>query len=286
MNASIEPELERSPEARELAERALVGLLHTLDGEDTKIIVLGGLVPEVLTRGQEPPAPNHLGTTDVDVLLLAHAMPDADLSGLERGLQEMGFSPQGEGWRWRGGVQGHTVKIEFLCDLETLREHEVVRPPGCTALAAQNLRGTGYVSLDWSWVTLDAALPDGTLASVKVRFAELGGYLLSKCVAARIRGADKDFYDLVYVLLNNRAGGPRGAAQGLIDGDLGRATTALRSALLEIGERYRSPNAVGPSGYVAQTLLAHPEADEAELRADAVAAVREFLDGLDARLNG
>lgn len=61
---------ERSASARHLAETALVWLLDALKGHDIHLVVLGGLVPEVLTRGQEPPAPQHLGTTDVDIYLL------------------------------------------------------------------------------------------------------------------------------------------------------------------------------------------------------------------------
>ncbi len=272
--------LERSPEARALAEQALVKLLHALDGK-VEIIVLGGLVPEVLTRGQEPPAPTHLGTTDVDVLLLAHTKPGTELSALEASLNSMEFRPEDGGWRWRGHVQGRVVKIEFLCDLESYREHEIIRPAGCDELTAQNLRGTGYVSRDWSWVSLSSEV-DGQVVSVEARFAELGGYLLSKLVAARTRAASKDYYDLVYVLLHNRAGGPTAAAESISNGHLRDTIEALRSTLLEIGERYRVPNAIGPSGYAEQALLVDPESSEAELRADAVAALREFLSTLAA----
>ncbi len=280
VNQAHTPELERSPEARALAEQALAGLLHGLDGKDVEIIVLGGLVPEILTQGQEPPAPSHLGTTDVDILLVTHIAPDLDLGSVESSLRKLSFKPEAEGWRWRGRVQGRGMKIEFLCDLDSEKEHEIVRPPGCAELAAQNLRGTGYVSRDWAWETVTAALPDGKVVSVQARFARLGGYLLSKCVAARTRAAEKDFYDLAYVLLHNRAGGPAEAAEVLASGNLKDAVPMLRSVLLEIGERFRTPNAIGPSCYAAQTLLIHTDSDEAELRADAVAAVGEFLEAL------
>lgn len=42
-------ELERSPEARELAEDALFQLLGALGAHDLNLVVLGGLVPELLT---------------------------------------------------------------------------------------------------------------------------------------------------------------------------------------------------------------------------------------------
>ncbi len=195
-------------------------------------------------------------------------------------LEKLAFEPVNEGWRWRGRIDGPPVKIEFLCDLGTHREFELIRPRGCDRLVAQNLRGTGYVTRDWAWRRLQAALPDGRMVRVDARFAQLSGYLLSKCVAVRQRGAEKDFYDLAYVLLHNRAGGPREAAAGLAAGPLGDALPSLQSTFAEIAERYRTPNASGPSGFAAESLKAVPEANEAELRADAVAAVREFLGDL------
>jgi hypothetical protein len=171
--------------------------------------------------------------------------------------------------------------MEFLCDLETKPEHEIVSIQGCEKLRAQNLRGTGYVAEDWTWEKLEATLPSGKVTQVEARFARLGGYVLSKLVTARTRSAEKDFYDLTYVLLYNRVGGPREAAALLLASHLRSSLATLHSTLLEIRERFRIPNAVGPEGFATQSLLLDPELDEAELRADAVAAVREFLDAVE-----
>lgn len=181
--------------------------------------------------------------------------------------------------RWRGSIDSRPVKMEFLCDLGDRREYELVRPNGCASLRAQNLRGTGYVAMDWQWEELET-LVEGEAVKVKAKFARLGGYLLSKCVAARTRGATKDFYDLAYVLLHNHAGGPSEAAAVIVGGDLHGALAGLRSTLIEVGARYGGPNAVGPSAYAEQAMLVDPDGNEATLRADAVAAVSEFLAAL------
>lgn len=67
-----EPAEERSAEARARAERALVLLVDTIGDEDVPLIVLGGLVPATLTRAENgvTATSQHLGTTDVDVLLI------------------------------------------------------------------------------------------------------------------------------------------------------------------------------------------------------------------------
>ena len=80
--------------------------------------MLGGLVPERLARDDDL-VPAHLGTSDVDILLITHVELEADLGGVERALNRMNFEPDptADGRRWRGPVGGWQVKLEFLCDL-------------------------------------------------------------------------------------------------------------------------------------------------------------------------
>jgi hypothetical protein len=276
-------EEERSRETRARAETALVRLLHELRDDEPLLVVLGGLVPDVLARDATGTTPEHLGTTDVDVLLITHVEPDLNLNAVEQALERLDFSPDPSqnGWRWRGLIDGVPVRIEFLCDLADYREGESIRPPGCRKLSAANLRGTGYVARDFAWEQLHGRLADGTPVEIRARFAGLEGYLLSKCVAVRTRAAIKDYYDLAYVLQHNRAGGPEQAARKLHDGNLQDALATLRSTFLEVRERYRKPSDVGPHAYAEQAVQVDPAADEAELRADAVDVVHRFFDALD-----
>jgi len=105
----------RSRETRARAELALVRLLHELRDDAVFLVVLGGLVPELLARDDDL-IPAHLGTTDVDILLITHVELDADLGGAERALNRMNFEPDPteDGWRWRGPVEDWHVKLEFL----------------------------------------------------------------------------------------------------------------------------------------------------------------------------
>lgn len=244
-------------------------------------MVLGGLVPHVLADEQQGVIPAHLGTTDIDILLITHVDTDADLGTVERALGRLEFTQSdNDGWRWRGLVDGSPAIIEFLCDLSEYREGEYIRPRGCEKLAAVNLRGTGYVARDFQWRDLSDELHDGTPVNVCVRFAGLSGYLLSKCVAVRTRGAEKDYYDLVYVLAHSRAGGPEPAARELAEGSLSDAVANLRSTLLEVRERYRDTTDPGPRGYALQASQVELDADERLLRADAVDIVQRFCDAI------
>lgn len=267
----------RSAETRRRAERALALLVNEIGDEDVFLVVLGGLVPGVLTRDDGGATSPHLGTTDVDVLLITHVDPDADLGTVERALARLAFVPRAENWRWHGRIDGLPMKIEFLCDLETHREGEVIRPVGCSRLAAANLRGTGYVATDWEWEELTLVTAGEQRLSVRVRFAGLQGYLLAKSVAVRSRALAKDYYDFAFVLLHNRAGGPEEAARRLLNGDLSKALPALHSTFVEVRARYVRPGDDGPFAYAEQSLQVEPELDESVLRADAVDAVDRFF---------
>ncbi len=269
---------ERSSEARAIAEQALVWLLHELRDEPVTPIVLGGLVPPLLTGND----PGHLGTTDVDILLITHVEATTRLAAVEHALDRMEFEPLEEAWRWRGLIAGVPVKVEFLCDLDEYREGDVVRPAGCDALGVVNLRGTRYVGRDTFERELSATLPGGRAVTVVGRFAGLAGYLLSKAVAVRTRAADKDYYDFAYVLIHNNAGGPEAAAARLMHGRFDQARQELRSTFVEVRERYRRTSDTGPVAYATQSALADPAVDELTLRADAVTAVEAFFGGLRA----
>jgi hypothetical protein len=271
---------ERSRAARARAERALCTLAAHIADDDIPLIVLGGLMPEILTEGRET-GPPHLGTTDVDMLLVAHLGHTEDLRRIEAALKLAGFraEPGDNGWRWRGIVDSFAVKLEFLCDLDTEPEG-IVTIPGCQILRANNLRGTGYVAADWAVRELTADLPGLGPTTVRVRFAGLEGYLLTKCVAVRYRGKDKDHYDLAFVLLHNHAGGPTAAARQLLDGKMADRLRALRSTFLEVRERFYSVTSPGPKGFAAESSRADPSAREDENRALAVAAVNEFIEAL------
>ena len=84
---------ERSAEARALAERALTQLLAGGAPTSELLIVLGGLVPPTLTSDL-PDVPAHLGTTDVDVLLVTQLTAGRDLGPIERALEAMDFAPR------------------------------------------------------------------------------------------------------------------------------------------------------------------------------------------------
>lgn len=274
-------ESERSPDARALAEEALLRLLVALAGQEVELVVLGGLVPEILTRGQAETVPLHLGTTDVDIHISFGVDPDRDLSSLERALKTIDAEPDRkiDGWRWRIHVDGVPVKIEFLCDRDDAAADQPIALPGCRMLTAANLRGTGFVARDWVEEELTGAI-EGERVTVLAKYAGLEGYLMAKAFAVRHRGLDRDCYDLAFVLIYNRAGGPGQAAELLRSGEFAEDVRNARAVWREIEARFTDASAFGPRSYGDQALLVDPGADSAGLRQNAVGAVAEFIAAL------
>ena len=299
-------EAPRSRDARALAQRAMVALFWELRDTSIRPIVLGGLVPEVLAGADREEAPDHMGTNDVDLLVAFHVDDSShrpangesdvaktgggdeadddgnhepDLGPLEAALKAAGLVPDPKigGWRWIARVDGYAVKVEFLCDRDDVQDKAVIRPRGCTNLRFANLRGAGYVARDFVEENVTDRLPNGTSATVTVRFAGLQGYLLAKLAALLDRQLDKDHYDLVYVLLHHKAGtGPRGAADALLAGPFARDLPSLRNRFRELAARFSGTHDHGPAAYAKQLTLVYPDADRATLIQDAISAIQEF----------
>ncbi|MGH2971559.1 MAG: hypothetical protein ACRDLE_05420 [Gaiellaceae bacterium] len=246
------------------------------------MVVLGGLVPELLTGGEDSEAPTHLGTTDIDIHISLFADAESDVGPLEAALEVIDAKPDEgvDGWRWLIPSGGSRVRIEFLCDLEDQPEGVTVSIPGCQRLRAANLRGTGFVARDWAEEPIERVV-DGETVIYLARFAGLEGYLLAKSYAARHRGAEKDYYDLVHVLLYNRAGGPGQAGAQLASGQFADDVSAARNLFAEIEARFGAPSDYAAQSYANQALRVNPEADPAQLAQDAVGAIAEFIAALD-----
>jgi len=265
----------RSRQARELAERALVRLVHAY-GAIPELVLLGGLVPDLLCSSA---AQRHVGTTDVDVQVdLEIQGGSANAGRVERALEEAGFTPDAERvWRWKDeAAPAMVVKVEFLADLDDVQDLQVVTFKECRTLGAVNLRGTRFAAQDWELRTITADL-SGEVTSIKLQVATLPAYLLAKTHAAHGRGLPKDWYDIAYVLLHNDEGGPVPAARR-VRGRFGEALVgSTATALNELLANFANVMAQGSRAYATTMCGLYPDLDDAVLANDAVAAVTAFM---------
>jgi len=275
----VTDEPSRSGAARRAAEQALVRVVHHY-GATPEFVLLGGLVPELLCSRS---GMRHAGTTDVDVQVdLEIAAGAVNTVRLEHALVNAEFEADpSRVWRWQTETDGHNavVKFELLADLDGEPAGAVVHFDECDVLGAVNVRGTGFAARDYSSLTLRSRI-GGVDYEVGVNVTGIAGFLIGKAAAARSRRAEKDWYDIAFVLLHNDFGGPEYAARVTSERFGQDLVGSMRTALDDLLANFDSPGSQGPQAYASQVLVDHPGADDAQLRADAVLAVRSFYRGL------
>lgn len=161
--------------------------------------------------GEDGGTPAHLDTTDIDIHISLFADAESDVGPLEAALEAIDAEPDPgvDGWRktsWRASP--------FPCPAAAGYERR-------TSVAPASSR-------DWAEEPIERIV-EGETVTYQARFAGLEGYLLARSYAARRRGEEKDYCDLVHVLLYNRAGGPAQAGAQLAGGLSPRSRRAGRA---------------------------------------------------------
>lgn len=115
-----------------------------------------------------------------------------------------------------------------------------------------------------------------------MRFAGLGGYLMAKAAAVASRGFPRDFYDLAFVLLFNRAGGPRQAAAELLSGPARTQLPFYERQLRAAIRLFTDDDRAGARHYADEMGATGHDADYDTLVEDAASAAAEFWSVLEA----
>lgn len=261
-------------------ERALLTLLGDLGPWRDRIFLAGGLAPRYLIKEMHE-APAHVGTTDVDLVIglaLGDESPETYFT-LQNNLEKAHFTQEEPSFRWSRSVDGITVHVEFLCETGQVAFGRVFKPKAGTGarLAAFNVRGAHLVREDFIEREIAGErLDSGGHSRVVVRIAGLLPYVVLKIFAFQDRHQNKDAYDLVFTLLHyaddTREAGAVAAMSAVAGAD------DVRAALALLGERFRDAAQDGPHAYANFLAPDHPE-ENARLRQEAVAVVREFLAG-------
>jgi len=273
---------ERTREARERAEEALVrfGLLAGEHAGD--FVVIGGLNPDYLAPSAPVP---HQGTTDID-LLFALGFDDIasapDFAWIDAALKTAGFVSANK-WRWDARLGNAGVRLEFLCDVWD-HTADTVPLPGSQSAVASKLAGPAaalFAPIVREIPVPAAVLEDFTDApqTLSLRFANLGGYLLAKAAAAQSRRLAKDKYDLMYVVLFNE-GGPAAAARA-VSNQLEAAVEAADPADIRASmTSYLDASSPWAQTFARTMIDTGDPSSEQQLRTDAAIAARNFLDEL------
>lgn len=241
------------------ARQVLLELAYVLEEDLDKIVFVGGTACALLFPQDTDP---HEGTIDVDIALNLTALADAGLYTLEEKLFCANFQQDAlkvgetsrslKKYRWYrtahidGTPQAYEIAVELLSG-EYEDSHRFAGSREVQGVHASVLRGLDLAFLDPRLVPLAGLLPDGSAYETTIQVCSPASLLAMKGIAIgdRLQGADKDAFDIDYIL-RRFEGGPAALARVLqieIDLDNGLVQEGLQG----IAKAFQSLDAVGPT---------------------------------------
>lgn len=267
-------------EFRELVQATCLYLATKLGDLDEDLVVVGGLVPTLLIPSHKLPAgaDRHVGTTDLDLGLELGMLDEARYSALVDQLLEAGFEPnrndndriQPQTWSIDGEQK---VTVDFLISPPTPAERpgRVFHLQG-GKLGAFVTPGLELAFRDRERVTLTGLTLRQEKATRGIWVCGPGAFVVLKALAFRMRGVNKDAYDLFY-LVRNYGSGLADVVERLRPlQDSAHCLTALEV----LREDFLDEDALGPRR-ASEFLVGGPDAN---LQADVVSAISELLRAL------
>jgi len=241
-----------------------------------ELVVVGGLVPSLLIDQENLPAnaTPHVGTLDLDLGLAFALVGEERYQAVAERLRQANFRPDtnedGNTTRQRWRISDPPVTVDFLIEPAKNAEADAGRLfPLARDWAAIIAPGLHLAFINNRKVVLSGQTIVGETAQREIRVCGAGAFVVLKALAFRIRGENKDAYDLFYLLRNYGRGISDVAAELrplLSDQSAIKALDYLR-------HDFEGLDSIGPRR-VAKFLYGRPDADT---QADAVGFVRQVL---------
>jgi len=244
------------------------------------IVVVGGLVPSLLIDQKNLPDDTdpHAGTMDLDLGLTFALVSEERYTEVTSRLESAGFKPdtnsEGNPTRQRWRINDPDVTVDFLIEPET---ENATKQAGTlfnlsADWAAIIAPGLHLAFTNFETITLDGKTIRGERAKRDIRVCGAGAFAILKALAFRIRGENKDAYDLFYLLRNYDGGTP--AVANAIRPLLEDSTT--QEALGYLKEDFAELDSTGPIR-TAEFLTGGRDDD---IQADALGFVASLLSKL------
>lgn len=269
-----------TPEALAACEKALRTILTKIGAWGSQLVLIGGLVPRYLIGAPPPELSEHVGTTDLDVVV-GVALPDEEeeiYRTLQQNLKDAGFTAA-ESFRWQRRVDGVLVQLEFFCPAGDGQPGKLLRNPGGAGsqISAIRTRGAELAGRDYVMVPLRGDLLDhaGFQERVDLRVANLLPFIVLKAFAINDRDKAKDSYDLVWTL-TAYGEGPRSVAEAAVNSPV-ISHPEIPQAIAYVRDHFQTPKHRGPSQYAVFELTNDNEDERERLRRYAQGAIQEFL---------
>ncbi len=220
----------------------------------------------------------HVGSIDIDFVVDPELVSAEAYATIVELLLDRGYKVSGESlFQFEKTIRSpfdgadYLVRVDFLTPRPlsgqgSSHRHRWVQRD----LRARTSDGVEVAFSHWFWYELEAQLPDGAQARVRLKGADLVASLALKGIAIGERYAEKDAYD-IYALCAFYRGGPAAVAEAL------RPFTneePVRRGCHSIVQKFRALDAEGPT-WVAAFLGGGDAETAARIRQDAFMTVHE-----------
>jgi hypothetical protein len=237
------------------------------------LVVVGGLVPYLIIDQESAGVP-HVGTRDLDLGLSLAVLDDERYREIGARLRDRGFEPttrvDGKMTRQTWGLANTPITIDFLIPRSG-------RGPGPGKLQSLESDFAAIVTPalasafdDYERVVIDDETITGERAKRTVKVCGPAAFVVMKAHALRLRGENKDAYDLVYLLKHYGDGTTTAVAErfrGL------PVTDQVEQALTILSEEFATLDHLGARRY-AEFLTG---GQDAVAQADAYGYVQQLL---------
>jgi Nucleotidyl transferase AbiEii toxin, Type IV TA system len=261
------------------AKSVLLELVRLLAEYRDDIVVVGGWVPELIL----PAHPNrHVGTIDVDLALNHASLQEAGYETIQRLLLRRGYEPHEQQpfiFFRTSYITGKPIRVEvdFLAGEYggTAKSH---RTQKIQDTRARKARGCDLAFEMHTEVRVEGTLPEGGRDSATVLVASIVPFLVMKGMALHERLKEKDAWDIYFAMTNY----PGGMDALVAETRPHLNESLVREGLEKIGEKFASPEHVGPA-FVADFDDVHDPDQRARLMRDAYERINYFLQKLGLR---
>lgn len=241
-----------------------------------ELVVVGGLVPSLLIDQENLPdhANVHVGTLDLDLGLAFALVGDERYQQVAERLRSAGFAPdendEGNPTRQRWRIADPPVTVDFLIEPDQTTEAQAGRLFDLTHdWAAIIAPGLHLAFQNNRKMKLACKTIVGEKAEREICVCGAGAFVVLKALAFRIRGENKDAYDLFYLLRNY------GQGVALVAEELRQllADASAQKAIGYLRDDFKERDSVGPRR-VSEFLFGRPNDN---IQADAVGFVQQLI---------
>jgi hypothetical protein len=278
-----------TPQALEACEKALRTILTKIGPWGGKLVLIGGMAPKYLVGNAPSNMKEHIGTTDLDVVVGVSLSTEEDEAyrTLQQNLKDAGFKPavnpdtgHEETFRWEREVDGVNVLLEFFCPVGDGEPGKLYRNPGKNVgskISAMRTPGADLAGIDNFSVTLSGDTLDhgGIQEGVEARVAGLLPFLVLKAYAIEQRDKEKDSYDVVWTI-NAFEEGPRSAVNAIAKSPV-IDRSEIPIAIGYLRKNFQSIEHRGPSQYAKFERSDNTDEERVRLRRYAQGTLAEFL---------